>query len=268
MFFQANHCPGCGYGPIPPLTDNCPMCAHPVHSASEGSGGGSLLPPGKVACLVGILVLHAYLFFDMGLIPTVVLCMPPCFAFAIATSQQARPGFRLLAGSFLVLAMVGLWFASRQVYPNLAGMHSHLPLQVLQQPGLKEKLPYPYRSLLWDKMIVPSFLGAGGPYFWPRLGARMLFWYVGMYLLYGVVLLPPYLFLTALRQRRRPWFSPTTCWVGLAVWLLLLAGLGTQVPKFPAWLGPREGHLRPEMQIEFGPNPDPRIKPEAEPEID
>jgi hypothetical protein len=244
MFLKPNHCPACGYGPIPPLTDNCPMCAQPVRTGTEG---GSLpLPPGKIACLVGILLLHAYLFFDLGLMLTVVLCMAPCFAFLIAGSQRFRPSLRLLAASFLVLAVVGLWFASRNVYPRLGGM-LHLPPNPL------------FRDHVIMNPIRPSMPVS-------RLGARMFYWYMGMYLLYGVVLVPPYLFLTVLGQRRRPWFSRRTCWVGLAVWLLVLGGLATQLPKLPRWLDPPGGVPR----FWGAPVPDPGKLPgpEAEKEDD
>ena len=48
---MAKRCPSCGYGPIGPFTDNCPICAEPVRNvrSSGGSfGGGSFgggMPP-------------------------------------------------------------------------------------------------------------------------------------------------------------------------------------------------------------------------------
>src|SRR6516162_440331 len=39
---MAKRCPSCGYSPIGPFTDNCPICAEPVRNVrSEGSEGRS-----------------------------------------------------------------------------------------------------------------------------------------------------------------------------------------------------------------------------------
>src|SRR4051812_16126514 len=35
---MAKRCPSCGYGPIGPFTDNCPMCAEPVRNVRSGGG--------------------------------------------------------------------------------------------------------------------------------------------------------------------------------------------------------------------------------------
>jgi hypothetical protein len=40
----AKTCPSCGYRPIGPFTDNCPICAEPVRGARDG--GGRARPPG------------------------------------------------------------------------------------------------------------------------------------------------------------------------------------------------------------------------------
>lgn len=36
---MAKRCPACGYEPIGPFTDNCPMCAEPVRHVRSGRGG-------------------------------------------------------------------------------------------------------------------------------------------------------------------------------------------------------------------------------------
>lgn len=36
---MAKRCPACGYEPIGPFTDNCPMCAEPVRNVRSGRGG-------------------------------------------------------------------------------------------------------------------------------------------------------------------------------------------------------------------------------------
>src|SRR5262249_23100390 len=40
---MAKKCPSCGYGPIGPYIDNCPICAEPVRGfRGEGAGPGGL----------------------------------------------------------------------------------------------------------------------------------------------------------------------------------------------------------------------------------
>ena len=38
---MAKTCPSCGYRPIGPFTDNCPMCAEPVRNVRSDAAGGS-----------------------------------------------------------------------------------------------------------------------------------------------------------------------------------------------------------------------------------
>ena len=37
---MSKRCPSCGYQPIGPFTDNCPICAEPVRNVRSGGGGG------------------------------------------------------------------------------------------------------------------------------------------------------------------------------------------------------------------------------------
>jgi membrane-bound lytic murein transglycosylase len=41
---MAKTCPSCGYSPIGPFTDNCPMCAEPVRNVRSDGGGFPRLP--------------------------------------------------------------------------------------------------------------------------------------------------------------------------------------------------------------------------------
>lgn len=51
---MAKTCPGCGYQPIGPFTDNCPICAEPVRNVRSGTGSaGSLGRSSLVRWLVG-----------------------------------------------------------------------------------------------------------------------------------------------------------------------------------------------------------------------
>src|SRR5947199_18113 len=36
---MAKRCPSCGYGPIGPFIDNCPICAEPVRNVRSGGRG-------------------------------------------------------------------------------------------------------------------------------------------------------------------------------------------------------------------------------------
>lgn len=43
---MAKTCPSCGYSPIGPFTDNCPICAEPVRNVRSSAGGSA--PPGSM----------------------------------------------------------------------------------------------------------------------------------------------------------------------------------------------------------------------------
>src|ERR671917_453510 len=51
---MAKRCPSCGYGPIGPFIDNCPICAEPVRNVRSGGGGwGGRFPPVLKWLLIG-----------------------------------------------------------------------------------------------------------------------------------------------------------------------------------------------------------------------
>src|SRR5262245_36687525 len=59
---MAKTCPNCGYRPIGPFTDNCPMCAEPVRNvrSDRGYGGSSSnnllkwIVTGAVVAMLGV----------------------------------------------------------------------------------------------------------------------------------------------------------------------------------------------------------------------
>lgn len=64
---MAKTCPSCGYNPIGPFTDNCPVCAEPVRNVRSDAYRGSIWPVsvplwvkwvvgGVVATVLGVLV--------------------------------------------------------------------------------------------------------------------------------------------------------------------------------------------------------------------
>lgn len=61
---MAKTCPSCGYNPIGPFTDNCPICAEPVRNVRSGGGtrtggggGGGGMSPVLRGLLIGGLVI-------------------------------------------------------------------------------------------------------------------------------------------------------------------------------------------------------------------
>lgn len=54
---MAKRCPACGYAPIGPFTDNCPICAEPVRNVRGYAGGGSRSSGGGMTPVVkGVLI--------------------------------------------------------------------------------------------------------------------------------------------------------------------------------------------------------------------
>src|SRR4029453_11422879 len=49
---MSKRCPSCGYSPIGPFTDNCPICAEPVRNVRSG-GWGARFPPVLRWVLIG-----------------------------------------------------------------------------------------------------------------------------------------------------------------------------------------------------------------------
>jgi len=116
-------CPSCGYSPIGPFTDNCPMCAEPVRNVySDGGrrfGGATKLPPLLVVGWIVIGLGLALLFW--GDWPWLLLSLGLCGA---AWWGVARPDntllLRLLGGSLLVLFIPGIWLAAQPtILPGL-----------------------------------------------------------------------------------------------------------------------------------------------------
>ena len=56
---MSKRCPSCGYAPIGPFTDNCPICAEPVRNVRSGGrgyggGGGGMSPVVKWILIGGV----------------------------------------------------------------------------------------------------------------------------------------------------------------------------------------------------------------------
>jgi hypothetical protein len=75
---MAKRCPSCGYGPIGPFIDNCPICAEPVRNVRSGGGGyyrgggGGTAPwvkwvaGGAIAAVVGVVGCCGIGMWNMG----------------------------------------------------------------------------------------------------------------------------------------------------------------------------------------------------------
>jgi hypothetical protein len=50
---MAKTCPSCGYHPIGPFSDNCPICAEPVRNVRSGGRSGGYGGPSNVLKWVG-----------------------------------------------------------------------------------------------------------------------------------------------------------------------------------------------------------------------
>jgi hypothetical protein len=53
---MAKRCPSCGYGPIGPFSDNCPICAEPVRNVRSGGYGSGAWSPTLKGVLLGVLI--------------------------------------------------------------------------------------------------------------------------------------------------------------------------------------------------------------------
>ena len=107
-------CPSCGYRPIGPFTDNCPICAEPVRNVRSDNAGGfaraANLPPLLVGGWIVIAVVLAFLFW--GDFPWLLLSLALCGAAWWAVTQTATL-LRWLGGSLLVLFIPGIWLAAQ-----------------------------------------------------------------------------------------------------------------------------------------------------------
>lgn len=132
------------------------------------------------------------LFFINGGDPRVIplFVLPPIAAFAIARSKKTSRSTAWLAESFLVVAGAGVVLAAFDLLPA----------------------PFDQFPLL------------------PRADNQLLSWYVVIYTLYFMFIIPPYALGRSLWHHRRgepAELAPFICWLGLATWsLVFVAAIG------------------------------------------
>jgi hypothetical protein len=221
---MATTCPSCGYQPIGPYSDNCPLCGEPVRGVpsddARGFAGLAKLPPLLVAGWVVIGLVLAWLFW--GDWPWLLLNLGLCGAAWWAVAQGKTLLLRLLGGGLLVLFVPGIWLAMQQ--------------DIL--PGLDRREMTPERIIREMMAILkgtaPESL---------RMAARMKTISGTIFAAYGVVaiplalLVPPLLTPSLRRKLGGPtYLSRPQALGGLAAWLVLLPLLGwLALPTCRSW---------------------------------
>jgi hypothetical protein len=208
---MAKTCPSCGYSPIGPFTDNCPICAEPVRSvysdeARGGAFGPTKWPPLLVGGWVVVGLVMAYLFWGdwLWLLLNLGLCGGAWWLVAQADTLLLR----LLGGSLLALFVPGIWLAAQ---PGIL-------------PGLDQRDMSPERIMKEMMAIVqgtsPDAL---------RMSARMKTISAIIYALHAVIVVPLTLLVPPLLSYRRRralggpiWLSKPQAVVGLMAWLVLV----------------------------------------------
>lgn len=247
-------CPSCGYQPIGPFIDNCPICAEPVRNVrSDNAGGGprrANVPPLLVGGWIAIGLVLAYLFW--GDWPWLLLSAGLCGAAWWAVAGAKTLLLRWLGGSLLALFIPGIWLAAQ---PTIL-------------PGLDRRDMSPGRVIKEMMAIVqgtsPDTL---------QMRARMKTISAIIYPLHAVVAIPAALLVPPLlsyRRRRKLggpiYLSKPQAIGGLMAWLLLLPLLGWLVwPTMRSWAEAPNNQLQINWPQGGGPNDIPPEDPD-EPE--
>jgi hypothetical protein len=208
-------CPGCGYGPIGPFTDNCPLCAAPTHGGGCDEGGGVAVGPMRLSpwLLVGWLGIGVglWLLFP-GDWPWLLLSLVLCGTAWWAVVRAETLLLRLLGGSLLLLFVPGVWLAAQ---PEIL-------------PGLDRREQSPERVI---SEVVQAVKGTSPESL--RTAARMKTVSGAIYAMHAVVavplalLVPPLLSCKRRRQLGGPVFlSKAQAVGGLCLWLVALPLLG------------------------------------------
>jgi hypothetical protein len=241
-------CPSCGYQPIGPFTDNCPICAEPVRNVRSDNAGGfgrvANLPPLLVGGWIVIGLVLAYLFWSdfPWLLLSLILCGAAWWGVA-----QGTPLLRWLGGSLLVLFIPGIWLAAQ------ASILPGLDRREMSQQRLMSEV------MAMVQGTSPETL---------RTRARMKTISGFTYALHATVAVPLALVVPPLLNHRRrrklggPIFlSKPQAIAGLVVWLLLLPALG-----WLAWPAMRSWAEAPNNQINWPAGPWPGGRQPVEPD--
>jgi hypothetical protein len=205
----STRCPECGYGPIGPFSDNCPICAAPVRGGDAAPNPLKHIPP---AILVGVLVIGflSYLVMRGNWAWVLLMAAPAGVAWWALVRADSKPPARALGGIYLGLLLVGYWVATR---------HELLP-------GLRGSPQPPYEMMM---EIITHISHGGDPMSFDTV-RRLKTWIKCMFVVYPLVIVPPLLLIPPLLRGRRRHelirLPRRSCYLGLSLWAVLLAVLG------------------------------------------
>lgn len=230
---MATTCRDCGYYPIGPYIDNCPICAAPVRgdvadSGREASGNWpSNFPPLLIAGWLVIGATFYYLFYaDLRWTLLAVLACGSAW-WAVVRCQALLP--RLVGASLLALFVAGI---------VLATQHDILPGLDRRDQALERAL---FELIVLQQMHSPDAIRTAG-----RMHTITLAILAGFAL--GVaplsLLIPP-LLSSAWRRRLGGlnFVSETQAVFGFATWILLMPALAWfALPTMRTWTEPPREH--------------------------
>jgi hypothetical protein len=200
MFSNSSRCSECGYGPIGPFTDNCPICAGPVQS---GGGAGSVLQSIKANVWVGWLVILGVSFYFHGgnWGPLLFMAAPAGAAWWFIMQDDSKLLVRVLGGVYLGLLVLGIGVASQ---PGLLPGLGNRSFQIEDMIDLAM-----HRDIQHFQMI-----------------RRLRTWTEGLLILFPLVVAPPFFLAPILLRRRRlaiVRMPRNTSIIALTIWVGLLA---------------------------------------------
>lgn len=222
---MARTCPGCGYGPIGPFTDNCPICAAPVRTVRDNDYlGAQGWPPLLVGGWIVVGVALAYFFW--GDWPWFFLSALLCGTawWAVAKEETTRLQ-RILGIGLLALFVPAIWLASQ---PTIL-------------PGLDRREMTPER-MIGEMMSVVQGSSPGTLSTCARMKTITGFLYAAYALvaLPLALIVPPFLNWRQQRKLGGPvWLSKPQAIAGLVVWLAVVPLLGWLAwPTMRTWAEP------------------------------
>ena len=234
---MAKTCPACGYNPIGPFIDLCPICAEPVRHVYSDEVQGNLrysdddehsetpskLHPWLIGGWIVLVIVLAFFFSDDT--PWMMLSIGLCGLAWWAVVKGESLLIRLVGGSLLALFVPGFWLAA----------------QPEALPGLDRRPNTPERAM----MEMMNLLRQGSPG-QLRTNARMKTISGAIYALHATVVLPmalvvpPLLSYAKRRKLGGPiWLTKLQAAGAMAVWLLLLPILAWSAwPAMQTWAEP------------------------------
>jgi hypothetical protein len=211
MTSRSTRCRECGYGPIGPFADNCPICAASVRGedgdgrASAGSGTTfwERVPIPSAAGAIAIIVLSAWLCRgDLGWV--LLTAGPAALAWWFLVLPTTPTLLRTLAGTYVGLLAIGIGVASQ---PEIL-------------PGLANR-PRSFEEIMQDALHV---LQGGNPHI-VALSPRLKTWVKCQLIAFPLAVAPPFFFLPPLIGRRHASIVPLnrpSCFFGLVCWAGLI----------------------------------------------